>query len=440
VALASEGSSAEAGYPSPAYAWTVVAILIATAVISYTDRQVLSLIVDPMRKDLAISDTQFSLLIGLAFAVVYGFAGLPLGWLADRTSRRNLILAGLAVWSLATIACGLARSFDQIFAARLFVGLGEAVLSPAAISLISDYFPPRRRGVAVGFFLSGIAMGQGAAILIGGAVLQGVEAGMLAGTPLAHLAPWRLLLVLIGLPGLVWGLAVLAIREPARRTDTPPADPASPPAPIGRAVWGLAAPILLMVAAASLVDNAMGAWAPSLLIRGFAKDPGQVGVELGVLLTFGFGGGVIVGGYLADRAGAAGGLPAKLRTALVIGLLIAPVALALNLPSFPAVLISIPIYFALSGAVTAIGFSSVLDLVPNNARGLAMSISFFLNVAIGAGVGPTAVSLASSGLFGPRAGLGPPLSSIVLAGYSLAVVAALVGLSMLRFQRQTRNA
>ncbi|HUO13063.1 MAG TPA: MFS transporter [Caulobacteraceae bacterium] len=427
--MASEDTPAEAGYPARTYAWTVVAILIATAVISYTDRQVLSLLVDPIRQDLAISDTQFSLLIGAAFAVVYGVTGLPLGWLADRTSRRNLILAGLAVWSLATIGCGLARDFGQIFAARLFVGLGEAVLSPAAISLISDYFPPRRRGVAVGFFLSGIAMGQGAAILIGGAALKAVEAGMLAGTALASLAPWRLVLLLIGLPGLVWSLAILAIREPLRHSDAAPVAPGGAPR---LAVWLLAAPILLMVAAASLVDNAMGAWAPSLLIRSFHKDPGEIGVELGLLLTLGFGGGVIVGGFLADRAAAAGGLRAKLGTALVVGLLIAPVALTLNLPRFPIVLAAIPLYFALSGAVTAIGFSSVLDLVPNNARGLAMSISFLLNVAVGASVGPAAVSLAASHVFGERASLGAPLSATVLVGYALAVLAALASLATVR--------
>src|SRR5580698_2409790 len=106
-------------YPSRGYAWTVVAILIATAVLSYTDRQVLSLLVDPIRGDLGISDTQISLLLGTAFAVVYGVAGIPLGYLADRRSRRNLIFAGVAVWSLGTIACGLSHSFGQIFAARL---------------------------------------------------------------------------------------------------------------------------------------------------------------------------------------------------------------------------------------------------------------------------------------------------------------------------------
>src|ERR1700722_1588915 len=211
----------ETGYPSRPYAWTVVAILIATAVLSYTDRQVLSLLVDPIRGELGISDSQASLLLGTAFAVVYGIAGIPLGILADRTSRRNLIFAGVLVWSCGTLACGFSQTFGQLFAARIVVGLGEAVLSPAAISLISDYFPPSRRGTAVGFFLSGIAMGIGESILIGGGVLHVVELGVLAGTPLAGQPAWRLVLLLIGAPGLLWSLAILAIREPARQANAP---------------------------------------------------------------------------------------------------------------------------------------------------------------------------------------------------------------------------
>src|SRR5580658_6165545 len=204
-------------YPARPYAWTVVAILIATAVLSYTDRQVLSLLVDPIRGDMGISDTQISLLLGTAFAVIYGIAGIPLGYLADRTSRRNLRFAGVVVWRLGTIGCGVSHNFAELFASRIVVGLGEAALSPAAISLISDYFPPSRRGTAVGLFLSGIAMGNGAAILIGGGVLRAIQLGALAATPLALQAPWRMVLLVIGGPGLLWALVILLIREPVRR-------------------------------------------------------------------------------------------------------------------------------------------------------------------------------------------------------------------------------
>ncbi|MDB6045033.1 MAG: hypothetical protein JWM63_3584 [Gammaproteobacteria bacterium] len=421
-------------YPRRPYAWAVVAILIATAVLSYTDRQVLSLLVDPIRSDLGITDTQISLLLGTAFAVVYGIAGLPLGFLADRTSRRNLIFAGVVVWSLGTLACGFSHSFGQLFAARIVVGLGEAVLSPAAISLISDYFPPSRRGTAVGCFLSGIAMGSGASILIGGGVLHVVEQGALAGTALAALPPWRLVLLAIGAPGLAWAFAILLIREPVRRVSEDfPAATAGASGPAWRsATWARVVPIYLVVATASLVDNAVGAWAPTLLIREFARDPAQVGVELGLLLTAGFGGGVLIGGWLADRVGGQGNWSRKLGVCLASGLLILPVSLLIDAGQFTVVLLAIPLYFALSGIVTACGFSAILDVVPNRSRGFAMSISFFLNVALGAGLGPTAVAVAGDHVFGAGAGLGPAIALTVASGYAIATAALLAALAVFR--------
>jgi MFS family permease len=196
--------------------------------------------------------------------------------------------------------------------------------------------------------------------------------------------------------------------------------------------WARVIPIYLVVAAASLVDNAVGAWAPTLLIREFSRDPAQVGVQLGFLLTAGFGGGVLVGGWLADRAGSRGGWSYKLAVCLLSGLLILPVSLLINVGQFNVVLLSVPLYFALSGIVTACGFSAILDVVPNRSRGLAMAISFFLNVALGAGLGPTAVALASAHVFGANAGLGPAITLTVAAGYAVAIAALLVALSLFR--------
>jgi len=430
----------QSDYPRRGYAWTVVAILIGTAVLSYTDRQVLSLLVDPVKADLRISDMQVSYLLGTAFAVVYGVAGLPLGYLADRRSRRNLIFGGVLVWSIGTVGCGLAQSFWQLFGGRLVVGLGEAVLSPAAISLISDYFPPSRRGAAVGSFLSGIAFGIGASILIGGGVLHVVHAGVLQGTPLATLSPWRLVLLIIGAPGFLWSLAILGIREPVRRTSEEPTASGSnagtlsggaPPdwrAVVSRRV----VPIYLVVAIASLVDNAVGGWAPSLLMRSFHMDSAQVGVRLGLLLTATFGGGVLLGGWLADRAGTGGGGSRKLWICLAAGALILPVAAGMNAGQVTVVLLSVPAYFALSGIVTACGFSAILDVVPNRSRGLAMAISFFLNVSVGGAIGPPAVTLMSDHVFGTGAGLGPALSAVVAIAYGLAIASAVAGVSAAR--------
>lgn len=426
----------EADYPHRGYAWGVVAILVGTAILSYTDRQVLSLLVDPVRRDLGISDTGVSLLIGTAFAVVYGIAGIPFGWLADRSSRRNLIFGGVVVWSLGTVGCGFAHSFAELFAARLVVGLGESVLSPAAISLISDYFPPARRGLAVGSFLSGIAMGIGASILVGGGVLNLVESGAFAGTLLETLPAWRLVLLTIGAPGFVWAFVILLIREPVRRA-TPQAAVGTTRAAGAKLGLALIAPIYLVVASASLVDNAVGAWAPTLLIRSFGRDPAQVGVQLGLVLTAGFGGGVLAGGWLADRAGRVGGWPRKLRVCLASSLVILPTAWAIDAAQLRVVMAAVPLYFALSGIVTACGFSAILDTVPNHRRGFAMAVSFFLNVAIGAGIGPTSVALASEHLFGAAAGLGPAIALTAAAGFAVVAIAILLTLMRLRASAAT---
>ncbi len=299
AALAREPAAA---YPRPFHAWTIVLLLAATAILSYTDRQVLSLLVDPVRADLGVSDARMSLLLGVAFALVYGTAGIPLGRLADRASRRNLILGGMAVWSLGTIGCGLARSYDGLFAARLLVGLGEAALSPAAISLISDLFPPSRRGAAVSVYLTGIAIGIGGSILIGGGILHLVGAGLFAATPFARWAPWRLVFLAIGAVSVAWIGVIALIREPVRRIEAVAPELVS--APAISPGWRTIAPVFAVVAIASLVDNAVGAWAPTMLIRRFHADPSAIGLQLGLALMIGYGGGMLAGGALSDRVAA----------------------------------------------------------------------------------------------------------------------------------------
>lgn len=427
----------EQGYPRRPYAWGVVAILVTTAVLSYTDRQVLSLLVDPIRRDLGISDVQVSLLLGSAFAVIYGVAGIPFGWLADRVSRRNLIFAGILIWGMGTLSCGYAGSFAELFAARVVVGLGESVLSPAAISLISDYFPPSRRGLAVGSFLSGIAIGQGAAILIGGVALHLVQAGALAGTPVGGLAPWRLVMILIGAPALVWSLALLLVQEPARHGSV--AGPGNPSgAGISAILLGPVIPMYMVVAAASLVDNAVGAWAPTLLIRDFRLNSAYVGLALGMRLVIGFGGGVLAGGWLSDRVGRGGRWHRKLLVCLGVSLLILPACWMIDASHEGLVMFAVPVYFLLSGAFTACGFSAILDLVPGERRGLAMAVSFFLNVAVGAGLGPTMVALASAHLFGAQAGLGAPIALTATLGYGFNAAALIAAWFWIRPTRRMR--
>lgn len=166
-----EREPAKSDYPSQAYAWYVVVILTLAYVVSFIDRQIMALMVEPIRQDLDISDTQISLLLGLAFAIFYTLLGIPIGRIADLYNRKKLIIVGVTIWCLMTAACGLARNYIQLFTARIGVGVGEAALSPSALSMISDYFPKETRGRAVAFYTMGISVGVGLAMIIGSQVI-----------------------------------------------------------------------------------------------------------------------------------------------------------------------------------------------------------------------------------------------------------------------------
>ena len=155
-----------------AYEWYVVLVCMLAYIFSFVDRQILALMIEPIKRDLDLSDTQFSLLHGLAFSLFYAFMGIPIALLADRYSRPRIIAIGVAFWSLATAVCGLSRNFAQMFLARIGVGVGEAALSPATYSMLSDMFPRDRLGRAVGVYSIGSFIGGGLAFLIGGYVIN----------------------------------------------------------------------------------------------------------------------------------------------------------------------------------------------------------------------------------------------------------------------------
>jgi MFS family permease len=196
-----------------AYGWYVVCVLTLAYVVSFLDRQILALMVEPIKHDLGLTDTQMSLLMGLAFGIFYTLMGVPLGRLADRTSRRALIATGVGVWCLMTASCGLARSFGQLFVARIGVGVGEAALTPAAISMISDYFPRQKRGRAIGFYNMGVSLGAGTAMVLGGVVISYVMSAAPVELPgVGELKSWQLVFMLVGLPG----LAIVALMSTIR--------------------------------------------------------------------------------------------------------------------------------------------------------------------------------------------------------------------------------
>jgi MFS family permease len=283
------------------YAWYVAGLLAVAHLISFIDRFLMSLLMEPLKADMSLSDTQLGLLQGTGFVILYTIAAVPLGLMADRVNRRNLIIAGIVVWSIATGLCGLANSFGSLFLARLGVGFGEAALVPAAMSLLSAYFPRRQLGRAVSLFTTGASLGKSAALVGGGAVLAAltVSGGLLL-PGVGRLQPWQATFVLMAIPGLALALLLLTMREPKRKGGA-----AEKPG-LGK---GLAhvkahrAAYLLHTCAASIVVlliQSVGAWAPSFYARSFGMSPAEAGAAVGSIILVAGPLGHLSGGALTD--------------------------------------------------------------------------------------------------------------------------------------------
>lgn len=204
-------------YPSRKYAWFVVFILIICSLVAFIDRQIVAIVVEPMKADLGVGDVEIGWLYGV-FALFYAIAALPIATLADTRSRKHIIAVGVFLWSLMTIACGLTRSYWLVFLARVGVGVGEATLTPSTTSLIGDYFPRKDIPLALSIFQIGPIVGTGIAFVIGGLVLQLVQGAEPVVWPLVGaLEPWQLTFIYVGAPGLLLASFFLLIREPSRR-------------------------------------------------------------------------------------------------------------------------------------------------------------------------------------------------------------------------------
>jgi MFS family permease len=200
---------------SERYARYVLGVLVLVYVFNFLDRQILAILAERIRGDLGVRDDQLGFLYGTAFAVFYAVFGIPLGRLADVWDRRKLIALGLAVWSLMTVLSGFARSFPELALARIGVGIGEASAAPAAFSLLSDYFPPARRATVLAIYSSGIYLGAGLGLAVGGVVVEGWEAAYPGAAPFG-LRGWQAAFLVVGLPGLLLALWVRTLREPVR--------------------------------------------------------------------------------------------------------------------------------------------------------------------------------------------------------------------------------
>lgn len=407
-------------YPSAARAWGMVLLLTIAYAISFVDRQVISLMVQPIKADLELSDTQISLLLGFAFGLFYTIMGIPLGRAADKYNRRNLIVVGMSLWCLMTAASGLARNFLQLFLARLGIGVGEAALSPAALSIISDSFPPEKRTGPIGFYNSAIYIGSGIAMVMGGAIIQWVSNSPPFNIPfIGELAPWQTTFLIVGLPGLFIAAIIAFTREPTRK-DVMKAEGGGAAELTLREVtsylWKrryVYGPVFIGMSVVATANFMFLAWTPTLYIRVHGWEISSIGYAFGVLLLI-FGPlGIALGGRLGDYFANKGDSGGHAKAGFVGSLFMVPgMILTPVIPHPELALIGLALVPFGMAFITVNMVSCMLRITPNQLRG--QTYAFFLMVISlsATTLGPTLVAIITDYVF----------ENEMMVGYSMTTV------------------
>ena len=398
---------------SRASPWYTLVVLVIAYVFAFLDRQILSLLVGPLERDLHITDTQVSVLQGFVFALFLALAGLPLGRLVDTTRRLTVAASGLACWSLRTAACGLVSSFGALVLLRIGVGVGEASLTPAAHSIVADSFPPKRLGLALGIYGLGTFVGAGLAFVIGGAIIGRLPAQADVVLPLVGaVRPWQFVFLIVGLAGLPVALWLGSLREPRRH------DAASGIKPDIAGVFGFfrrhfVAISLLDLAAAFIGMSAYAAtaWVPSFLIRDFGWSAAQAGLNYGLVVMLCGVAGVIAGGALSDYAVARGWPVGRILVIGAAALAAAPFAAAAGCASNPvaALALLVPATFFSTMAIGIVP-AAQQAMMPNRMRGIASALGVLVVNFVGQGLGPTIVALITDRLFADKIAVGLSLA------------------------------
>lgn len=435
IALAADPAAAArapAGPPEAA-GWRAVAVLLFAYAVALLDRQVLYLMVDPVRAALGIDDVQMGLLQGLAFAVFYVACGVPLGWAADRWSRRWIILGGLVVWGLATAGCGLARTFPQLLAARFVVGVGEAALLPAAYSMIGDFFPRARVTTAMSVFSTGAMVGAGAALGLGGVLVTfATRHGPVDAGVVGVFQPWQIVFFLTATPAIVLAPLLLLMREPVRRETV--ATTANPQRvlPFLASRRRFLACHFLGFGLIYLVSAASSAWAPTYMTRHFHWSTARIGSSFGLLvIVFGIAG-MLISGRTVSRWFEAGRTDAHLRYpamgALVLAL-IGWLAPHVGSPWLAILLFGSVSFFT---TVVAMAVAALHLTTPSHFRGRMSALFLVVFNLLGVGGGPLVVALLTEHVFHDERRIGDAISVSVVVGALAAATLLRMGMPLMR--------
>ena len=420
--------------PTRRYAWYTVVLLTLAYICSFVDRYILGLLVEPIKADLELTDTQIGLLLGPAFALFYTTMGLPLGWLADRKPRNLIVGFGITIWSLATAACGLAKTFWQLFLARVSVGIGEATLSPCALSMIADSFRPAERGKPVAFYSAALTLGAGIASLVGATVLVWTKSVSGIDLPLlGTVKPWQFAFLVVALPGLLLAVFMFLLREPARqdRGELSVEGDVGIAGALGhvRMHLPLYAGFVAIVCVMTIVAYSQG-WLPAMFERTWGWPAEKYALYNGISMLIIGPTTVMLAGWVSDRWYAAGQRDASLLIMIAGVLWLVPTGILA--PLMPSAWLSFAM-FQLNvigiATVTATGPTALINVAPGEIRAQVVALYYIVISVAGLMLGPTTIGYLNDFAFG-ESGI----------HYSVAAVPLLFGVPVLFTVLATRRA
>lgn len=416
-------------WPTRGQALFALIVLMIGYIVSFIDRQILSLMVQPIKADLGVSDFEMSLLQGFAFALFFCILGIPFGRLADRYSRKHIIGAGVLLWSVMTMACGLANSYALLFFARMGVGVGEAALAPAGYSLLADMYRKERLVRAMSVFTLGGMIGGGLAFLVGGQVIDYATHAGSSPLGLESLKPWQFTFIAVGLPGILVAALFLMVHEPARRGGK-----AEGQSGFGEAfayLWNRRAdyaPLYLAATFMAVLSYGGLTWFPTHLIRVYGLTPGQTGIILGTIHIISPILGATLATVLTEKFMARGFHDAPMRTISIV----APIAgLFFMAPLLPTLELTVGMWFfaiLFSNAYYGVTVATLQTLTPNNLRATNSAMLTLIVSMGGLAVGSALIGGIADALFlGDARGIGKALSLVCGVSALLAAIMALRG-------------
>lgn len=439
-----------AKYPRPLYAWYVTVLMMFFYVLSFMDRQIIAVMIEPIKADLSLSDVQISLLGGISFVLFYSTAGVFVGRLADSVNRPKLIAFGVFIWSLTTAVSGLVGKFWHLLVLRMGVGLGESALLPSTLSLLSGYFPPNRLATPTSVFLLGAPIGIGLSFAAGGLLYSvAVDVTSAPGWQdvifIGGSAAWKMVLLFLGVVGMSMTLLLSTVREPRNQSKVAVEKNTGNAAKFAKAAtsaqvkdyakahWKAIGALYLGMALISLAAYSQGFWDITFLSRTYGWDASTGSFWYGMVQLFGGLSGMLFGGIVADKLSKRGVNGASIIMVIIGSAIAAPFSFIYPLMGSAASALWLMVLAIFgSNMCFACAASALQRMFPATMLGLAAGIYFFLSNAIGIGIGPTLVAAVTDYSFEDPGMIRYSLSMVGGISRALAFVMFLAGLKYYR--------